>query len=122
MMLVPSIDALKIGYSRIAAVAARSTKGRKVRLKPYWAWKLPLILSRILAIFVISTLWTVVTWAEVRLLNTMCSAIFWRMILMGSTRVEALNWIAGAAGCGGGGATFTTGCTAVCGGGGGAGW
>ena len=33
-----------------------------------------------------SALCTVVTCAEVRLLNTMCSAIFCRMLLMGSTR------------------------------------
>jgi hypothetical protein len=53
---------------------------------PYCAWNWPLSLSRSLATLVMSTLCTVVTCAEVRLLNTMCSAIFWRITLMGSTR------------------------------------
>src|SRR5579863_10008876 len=89
MMLVPSIDAFTIGNWRRAAVAARMTKGRKVKPNPYCAWKLPFSLSRNFAILVMSALCTVVTWAEVRLLKTMCSAIFWRMLLMGSTRRAA---------------------------------
>src|SRR5215475_445247 len=98
-------------------MVARSTNGRNVRLKPCWAWNCPFTLSRNFAMRVMSTLCTVVTCAEVRLLNTMCSAIFCRMMLIGSTRVDALNVFAGnCEGCagGGGGGTFTTGCTAVC--------
>src|SRR6478672_4582581 len=85
MMLVPSIEALTIGNCRKAAVAARTANGRNVRLMPYCCRNGPLSFSRILAILVMSTRCTVVTCAEVRLLNTMCSPIFWRMVLMGST-------------------------------------
>ena len=62
-----------------------------------------LVASRIFATRVISTLWTVVTCAEVRLLITMCSAILMRMVLIGSTRVLACpaRW-RGRVGAGGG--------------------
>src|SRR5580658_2475048 len=102
-MFVPSMDALRIGYCRSAAVVARSTNGRNVRPNPYCAWNWPLTLSRSLATRVISTLWTVVTWAEVRLLNTMCSAIFCRIVLIGSIRVEGSTSPYVMAVCGGGG-------------------
>src|SRR3989442_1668228 len=55
-----------------------------------------------------STLWMVVTWAEVRLLITMCSAILVRMALIGSMRTLACcsagrgGAAAGARGCSGG--------------------
>src|SRR3984957_18697896 len=99
MMLVPSIEAFTSGYCRSAATAARATKGRKVRPNPYCAWKDPFNLSRSLATLVMSALCTVVTCAEVCLLNVMCSAIFWRMMLMGSTRMAggAPDMVAGIA-------------------------
>src|ERR1700689_3633948 len=110
MILVPSIDAFTIGNWRRAAVAARITNGRKVRPNPYWAWNCAFSLSRSLAILVMSALCTVVTCAEVRLLNTMCSAIFCRMLLMGSTRSAGAAPAKGAgsrAGGGGGAGTST---------------
>src|SRR4051812_46522601 len=76
---------------------------------------------------VMSTLCTVVTWAEVRLEKTMCSAIFCRIMLMGSTLCEAAapGICMGSRGAGGGGGGTFTGCdTAICvgaGGGGGGG-
>src|SRR5258706_8743622 len=102
MMLVPSMEAFTTGNCRKAAVAARTTKGRNVRLNPYCAWNWPLILSRNFATRVISTLWTVVTCAEVCLLNTMCSAIFCRMVVIGSTRVAGISPVLVMAGGGGG--------------------
>src|SRR5512142_1262324 len=105
MMLVPSMEAFTNGYCRRAAHAARTMNGRNVNPNPYCVWKVPFSLSRSLATLVMSTLWTVVTCAEVCLLNVMCSAIFWRMIVMGSTRIAAgapgmVTWV----GAGGGGA------------------
>src|ERR1700745_3338592 len=91
MMLLPSIDALTIGNARRASTAAWVTKGREVSDMPYCAWKLPLLRARILATFVISTLWIVVTCGEVDLLRTMCSAMALRMVLSGSTRVLAIG-------------------------------
>src|ERR1039458_10610397 len=54
------------------------------------------------ATLVMSTRWTVVTCAEVRLDINMCSAILMRMVLMGSMRVLACP--AGGSGAIGGGA------------------
>src|SRR5579883_450229 len=88
-MFLPSMEALKIGKERRASAAAAVTKGRNVKEKPLRAWNSALFLSRSLAILVMSTRCTVVTCAEVRLLMTMCSAIFWRMVLMGSVRTLA---------------------------------
>src|SRR5260370_17883390 len=105
MMFDPSMEAFTIGYCRKAAAAARTTKGRNVRLNPYWAWNCPLIFSRSFATRVISTLCTVVTCAEVRLLKTMCSAIFWRIVDIGSMRVAGISPVRAIAG--GGGGTFT---------------
>src|SRR5207237_2646619 len=45
-----------------------------------------LCLSRMRATFVMSTLWTVVTCADVRWLSSMCSAMRMRIVLIGSTR------------------------------------
>src|ERR1019366_5338642 len=59
-------------------------------------------LSRMRATLVMSTRWTVVTCAEVRLDITMCSAILTRMVLMGSMRVLACP--AGGSGATAGGA------------------
>src|ERR1051326_4176099 len=102
MMLVPSMEALTIGNARSASDAARTTNGRNVSEKPWRAWNSALARSRAFATLVISTRWTVVTWAEVLLLMTMCSAIFWRMLVMASTRVGGApagvgaGWAAGA--------------------------
>src|SRR5208337_889301 len=114
MTFVPSIDAFRIGNCRSATHVAFSTNGRKVSENPYCACTLPLALSRAFATFVKSTLCTVVTCADVCLLNTMCSAIFCRMTLIGSTRVpgasptrggEGTSTVCGivATACGGGG-------------------
>src|SRR6185503_20688707 len=120
MILVPSIEAFTSGYSRKAATAARTMKGRNVSPNPYCAWKEPFNFSRSLATLVMSALWTVVTCAEVCLLNVMCSAIFWRMMLMGSTRIAGAapgifaDIATGAGGVAGAGADTWTG--AGCGG------
>src|SRR5579875_714299 len=90
-MLVPSMDAFRIGYWRSAAAAARTTNGKYVRPNPYCAWNCAFTRSRILATRVISTLCTVVTCAEVCLENTMCSAIFCRMLLIGSMRLAGAS-------------------------------
>src|SRR5258708_13717037 len=97
-MLVPSMEALTTGKARRASAAARVTNERYVSEKPWRAWNSALARSRARATLVMSTRWTVVTWAEVRLLMIMCSAIRWRMVDIGSTRV----W--GCSARGGGGA------------------
>src|ERR1051325_8429746 len=117
MMLVPSMDALRIGYWRSAAQVARSTNGRNVSPKPYCWLNCAFTRSRILATLVISHLCTVVTCAEVCLLNTMCSAMRWRMMDIGSTRfagaAPGASYIgAGIVGGGWGGCT-RTGCGMV---------
>src|SRR5258708_6218817 len=86
-MLVPSMEALTMGYARRASAAARVTNDRYVSEKPLRAWNSALARSRARATLVMSTRWTVVTWAEVRLLRSMCSAMRWRMVDMGSMRV-----------------------------------
>src|SRR6202041_1536249 len=112
-MFVPSIEAFRIGNCRKATQVAFRTNGRNVSENPYCACTLPLALSRAFATFVKSTLCTVVTCAEVCLLNTMCLAMLCRIILIGSTRVpgasptrggEATSTVCGivATACGGG--------------------
>src|SRR5579884_1129070 len=105
------MDALKIGNARNASAAAAVTNGRNVNENPLRALNSAFDLSRSFAIFVMSTRCTVVTCAEVRLLMTMCSAIFCRMLLMGSVRVLAASGkgmagggAEGACGAGAGGA------------------
>src|SRR6185437_14806721 len=89
MMLLPSMEALKIGNARSVSAAAAVRKGRNVKEKPFRELNSALDLSRSFAILVMSTRWTVVTCAEVRLLITMCSAIFCRIVLIGSVRTFA---------------------------------
>src|ERR1700722_17359373 len=90
-MFVPSIDAFRIGNCRKATQVAFRTNGRNVSENPYCACTLPLALARALATFVKSTLLTVVTCAEVCLLNTMCLAMLCRIMLIGSTRVPGAS-------------------------------
>src|SRR5579884_3566070 len=110
-MFLPSTEALKIGKARRASAAAAVTNGRNVREKPLRAWNSAFERSRSLAILVISTRCTVVTCAEVRLLITMCSAIFCRMVLIGSVRTLADS----ARGNGGGAAGWARAAGAACG-------
>src|SRR5882757_8886882 len=100
-MFFPSIEALRIGNARSASTAAAVTKGRNVREKPLRAWNSAFDRSRSLAILVMSTRCTVVTCAEVRWLMTMCSAIFCRIVDIGSVRVlaDSANGMGAAAGC-----------------------
>src|SRR5581483_2288486 len=124
-MLSPSTDALMTGNALSASVTALITKGRKVILTPLRASKSPLMRSRSLAMFVKSTSKKVVTCAEVRLLVTMCSAIFFRIRLIGSTltRSPGANALtAGAAGAGAGAGAFAAGAGADGAGGAGAGF
>ena len=85
------MEALITGYCFSASTAALRMKGRKVRLAPVSLLKEAFRASRARATSVRSTSWKVVTWAEVRRLAIMCSAIFARMIVMGSTRTPAAS-------------------------------
>src|SRR5258707_11652922 len=102
MILFPSREAFSSGNCRRAATVARVMNGRYVSEKPYCAWNVGLLRSRVFATAVMSTRWTVVTCADVRFDITMCSAIRCRIVLSGSMRVLAGPAAGGAAGDGGG--------------------
>ena len=79
-VLSPDTIAFMIGVSRSAFAAAWITKGRYVRFTPSF-----FALARTAATLCMSTSAKMWTWGEVCLLRTMCSAIFFRIGVHGTT-------------------------------------
>ena len=88
-MLSPSIEAFTSGNVFSASTAAFTMNGVGVSFTPWRSWKALWFSSRRRITRLMSTSKTVVTWAEVRRLMTMCSAIFLRMGLIGTTETRS---------------------------------
>ena len=84
-MLSPSTDELTMGHLRRPCTTARAKNGVKVSLLPVACSNLPFIFSRSLTMRVTSTSKTPCTCALVRFDMIMCSAIFLRMVDMGTS-------------------------------------
>src|SRR3979490_2093054 len=97
-MLSASTGALRIGKALSAFTVALTMNGMYVSLTPLRSWYGCLYFCRRGAARDMSISKTVVTWAEIRLDVTMCSAVFLRIGSIGTISTRSPGWYEGTKG------------------------